>query len=139
MIVVPKTSRLKLLDMLFRIPFDNTLVLKIRLWKNNIVPDLDTLTGTLTPCAFTGYADYSFPAADNPFSALSGTQAQMLLSGTMREWECTAAPETIYGWALLGDDDDLLLVERYDTPHVLIVGSIHRLYPYVNLGKIVGD
>jgi hypothetical protein len=32
-----------------------------------------------------------------------------------------------------------LLCERYDTPQVLEVGSVHTLYPLIDLGKLLAD
>lgn len=139
MIVVPKNARVRWLDLMMRMLFDDTYVFKIRTFKNNIVPDLDTATVDLIESTYTGYSESAFTAGDNPGAALSGTQAQVLLNDAMYERTCTAAPETVYGWYLVNGDDDIMLVERYATPHILAVGSVHRLYPYVNLGKLIGD
>lgn len=139
MIVCPKVGRVALLDKLFRLAQGAEEDLSIGLFKNDTVPDVNTVGEDLIPCVFDGYSIRTFDRSTNGAAALSGTQAQMLLSGGMLEWECTASPETIYGWFLVDATPTLLLVERYDVPHVLIAGSIHRLYPYVNLGKIVAD
>lgn len=139
-IVVPKEGRLWWAGKLFNTGLLNTEAFKLQLFKNNVTPDVNTVRADLTPATFTGYASYDFPLADNGAVALSGNMARTLLTNDSRSWTCTASPDTIYGWFLTNDDDDtVLLAERYASPHVLIAGSVHTLFPYVLFGKLLAD
>lgn len=139
MIVVVKTARVQLLDKLFKSGVLVTDDYTLKLFKNDAVPDIDFGAGDLTECAFTGYAAHNFTVNDNGGAALNGTQARLLLTGASRTWTCTAAPETVYGWYVIDGAGNLQFAERYANPHVLAIGSVHTLFPYLSLGKLIAD
>lgn len=139
-IMVPKEGRLWWASRLFVAGIPNTEALKLQLFKSDTTPTVNTVRADLTPCAFTGYAAYNFPLSENGAVALSGNMARSLFTNGSRSWTCTAAPETIYGWFLTNNaDDTILLCERYASPHVLIALSVHTLFPYVMMGKLLAD
>lgn len=140
MIVVPKQGRLTLASLLFLGGASPDVQWKLKLFKNDHTPGLNDLPGDYTESAFGGYTHVPFELADNTTPALSGNMARTLLTGEARVWTCAASPETIYGWYLTNEDEDVVLMaERYATPHVLGIGSVHTLYPYVLLGKLLAD
>lgn len=139
-IVVPKAARAILSDWLWLSEIPNTHVLRIGLWKNNIFPDTLTTFGDLVEATFTPYNPVDFARSDNGASILSGNIAKTRMGNAAQVWTCNANPHTVYGWYLYSVDlAQLLLVERYDTPHVLQIGSTHTLFADVSLGKFIAD
>lgn len=108
---------------------------QIKLLKNNFTLDVTPGPGSLTEAAFGGYAPIDMTLDVSPAPVLDGDEYTVLLGAAPYVWDCTSAPETIYGWCLYsGDWEDFLILHKYDTPHVLEVGSRHTLYPSVRIG-----
>lgn len=140
MIVVPTEGRLWLADRLWRLDWPDSDGFRLHLYSSNYTPVLASEAADFTECAFTGYSQVSIPKGDNPAPILVANQAQVLLGNTSHEWTATGALETIYGWYLTDESNSVcVLAEKYVTPHVLANGSVHTLFPYVNLGKLIAD
>lgn len=140
MIVVPKAARATLADWLWLEEVSGNHNLQIGLFKNDYTPDVLTAFGDLVVATFTGYAAVDFTRSDNGASILSGNIARTKFFNQLLQWHCNGAPHTVYGWWLKSTDlNQLLLVERYTTPHVLQVGSVHTLDAQASLGKFLAD
>lgn len=108
---------------------------RVVLFSNNFTPDLETELADLTLCTFTGYADAEtyWGAATGP--TFVGDDAVIRMTGNPITWDCSALPQAIRGWALVGIPNDLVyFVEKYDVPHDLEVGSRHTLYLDIGVG-----
>src|SRR5436190_15407884 len=129
-IVVPKAGRVLLADVLWRLNWSGGVPYRLRLFKNDYIPDINSGLVDLTEATFTGYAEKEILRGDNGASVLAGSVGRVLLGNAGQVWDCTGAPHTIFGWYLTNEDGDtLMLVERYQTPHVLSIGSRHTLFP----------
>lgn len=99
------------------------------LFVNDHTPTPTSLTDDFVNASFTGgdpilvtLGDFTGPDAD-------GDDRVMHVVPSPLVWNCTGSPETVYGWYLYDiDNDHWLMGEKYDTPHVLEVGSRHTLY-----------
>lgn len=142
MIVLPNLGRLWLAQTLWNevAAYDPTLT--VQLFTNDYAPVVGSVNADFTRAVFTGYASVDYLRSNISLAAMAGNEARVLLSGANPvQWTCTANPQTIYGWFLtLNNADGIpILAERYDVPVALQVGSVHTLYPYVDLGKFLAD
>lgn len=110
-------------------------------YEMRLVTDDFTLAASLTPddlsyATFSGSSPIGFLLSDGaPAVVMDGGDATVLLRDEPFVWDCTASPQTVYGWALYSADlEELLAVEKYSTPHVLEVGSRHTLYASIRIG-----
>lgn len=140
MIVAHLTGRLHLAQKVFKQDAPDTDQYLIGLLVN-VAPlvaadDIDDVE----PAGFTGYAAVNFTKADNGAPAMAGTAARTLLTGDYVEWTATGAHETVTGWYLAtGDGNTLIFSEEFPDPIDTSDDPIIRLYPYVDLGKLVAD
>jgi len=103
--------------------------IRVILFSNEVGENLDAELADFTESAFGGYADVDtyWGGASGP--VYIGDDAAIRITGAPMHWDCTADPETIRGWAILGvPSDDVYFYEEYDTPHELEVGSRHTLF-----------
>jgi len=109
--------------------------LTVKLFKVNYTPTTISEEADFTEAEFTGYAPATTTYGDTSGPTLATDDQVMRISGAPLVWDCTAAPETIYGWYLVDDlSGDVLFAEKYDTPHVLEVGSRHTLFLDIAIG-----
>lgn len=89
---------------------------EVVLWKNDIVPAVDTVLADLELATFDGYAASS---AVTWSAALHESDAEFIVSGGDKVFICTGdtTPNLIYGWALTdGAGTNLLFAKRFDQP-----------------------
>lgn len=88
---------------------------KIRLFKNDVQPDMDTVIGDLTTADYTGYGDSAELVWGTPYANAEG--AIEMAAGSV-EFSPTgdAATCTIYGYAILDSAGGLFACERLDEP-----------------------
>ncbi|MBN9118699.1 MAG: hypothetical protein J0I06_06005 [Planctomycetes bacterium] len=88
--------------------------------------------------SFSGYSRTPVPPSSQGDVTWDGDDPLIQIKGEALVWDCTADPQTIYGWIMFDADNDLYLFgEQYDTPHVLSVGSRHTLYASIKVSLCV--
>lgn len=91
--------------------------IRVRLFKNNFVPDADTVRGDFTQADFTGY---TLKSLTNPFGAVTTTAAgyAQIQSPDVLTWAPTDGlrPNTIYGYWLEDDTPTVYWCEKFDAP-----------------------
>lgn len=108
---------------------------RVILFSNEVGINLDAVLADFTESAFTGYAPVEtyWGAATGP--TLVGDDAVIRVTGSPLHWDCSGAPETIHGWAIVGEpSDEVYFYEEYVVPHVLEVGSRHTLFLDIGQG-----
>jgi len=109
---------------------------RVRLFTNDVDIPLDADVGLFTEATFGGYAEVVTTPGDTTGPTLADDDQSMRITGAPIDWDCSADPETIRGWFLYDfDNDKVLFAEKYEEPHVLEVGSRHRLYLDIKLGQ----
>lgn len=101
----------------------------IILSKTNFTETVDGPAG-FTEATFTGYAPITRAVGTMGAAALVGDDAVVALDGgTPFQWDCTGAPDTIYGWALVNPSNGFVYAcEKYSAFQILSVGSRHSLF-----------
>ena len=118
-------------------PFPATNHFEVHLFKTAVTPVIGSVPGDFTDCTFTGYAARDHVYGDNPDPVADGTFQTVTPIGSPYSWDCTAAPDTVYGWWIRDVTNDVVLfAEKYDVPHVLAVGSRHTLDLKIRFGQI---
>lgn len=112
-LVVPDEGEVSLLDML--VDGDGFSSVRIRLYKNNLTPDEDTVYGDMTECDFSGYAQVtpSFGAA----SVVS--HKGKIVDSAARNFTHNGGgtSNTVYGYYVVDSTGTRLLwVERFASP-----------------------
>lgn len=101
----------------------------LRLFQNAVTPGVGDPIGVFTESTFGGYAAITKTWGDNTGPVASGDDQVITMAGDSFVFDCTSAPETIYGWYLVNAaTGDWLFAEDYATPHVLAIGTRHRLF-----------
>jgi len=110
-------------------------VTRLILWVNDITPDHDTVVADLTPATFGGYIFATLVDSLWQTPELVSGCASVQYDTVPITWTvATTAGETLYGWALLDVDDDVIrFVQRFEPGDVnpLAVGDVVRLLPLI--------
>lgn len=115
--IFPKEGRRLVINKLL----NNGGTTKVKLFKNNIVPDADTVLGDLTEADFDGYAELN---PTGTAATINGSnQGEVEYDALTFTRASTGAAQTIYGYYLKAVDDFanpyLLLVELFPAPVVV--------------------
>jgi len=108
----------------------------VHLFVNDITPVPATPLVSFTEASFGSYALVGRTYGTTTGPTLDGDDQQVRMGGDFFEFNCTSAPETVYGWYLTDDaSGEWLLADKYDTPHVLEVGAVHRVFIDPKVGQ----
>jgi len=103
----------------------------IELYQNDYTPDDDTEIGDFDPADFDGY----FPAVIG-----GGSWTAPVIVDDVAESEglptpvysCEGGEQTVYGWFMYPDGDTTVVAaQRFDTPRVMVLGSVEALDPFI--------
>jgi hypothetical protein len=115
-LLVPDEGEVRMLDML--VNGDTFTDVRLRLYKNNLTPDQDTVYIDLDEATFPGYAEQtpSFGAA----SIVSHKGKIVDTSARSFVWSGSASPENIYGYYVVDIGTFAVLwVQRFSSPQVM--------------------
>jgi len=91
---------------------------EIRLFGNDIAPDINSAVGSFTQPTFTTYAGIplvmSLPFLNDQLVAIAASQTVL--------WRCTVAPVapvTVYGIYVVDLAGNLFMAQRFDTPQII--------------------
>ena len=131
-IVVPNESEKSLLDKMIKESSEDYL---IRLFKNNIAPDSDTVLTDFTEADFTGYTEITLLRADWD-DAITVDKKGETNHATV-SWVCSGDCNEIYGDYIVGKDSgDLLWCERFASSRNLDVGDTLNIDPKMTLKEV---
>lgn len=109
---------------------------RLILFTNAATFGVNPAVGDFVEAEFGGYDPKAFLITDQLAPTLDGDDYVVSINGGPQVWDCTSAPETIRGWALLlPATNGVFAYDVYETPHVLEVGSRHTLYADVKIGQ----
>lgn len=131
-IIVPNESEKSLLDKMVKESSEDYL---IRLFKNNLVPDSDTVLTNFTEADFTGYTEMTLLRADWDDAITVDKKAET--NHAEVSWECEGSCNKIFGYYIVGKiSGDLLWSERFATPRSLVVGDFLNVNPKMTLKEV---
>lgn len=113
--VIPTTEQLTILAALINTgaPFEAPIV---KLFQNDVVPDVNTVLADLDEADFAGYADVNGPTWGTPYIDVDGNA---LVTAASHEFVASGPTpaNTIYGWYMTDDPaTKLLAAYRFSTP-----------------------
>jgi len=95
---------------------------KVRLFMNDVTPDMDTVLGDLTTATYTGYADSADLVWGVPYVNSLGA-VEMAAGSVEFSPSDDAAPCTIYGYAILDEAAGLFAAERIEPPFPMVAAD----------------
>lgn len=103
----------------FGIPMNATF--ELHLFKNDIVPDVNTVLTDFEEADFSGYALKTGPAAPPPFYVTDSANAVQLPPHAVFQLSALTIVNTVYGFYVVinGPPARLLYCQRFDTPVAL--------------------
>lgn len=92
----------------------------IKLFKNNITPNLSTLVADFTEADFTGYVKQTLSAPVGPFiDPINGGVSIKLGDHLFVTTSPLTVGNTIYGWWVEDASGNLIAAQAFDTPYVI--------------------
>jgi len=109
---------------------------KMMLFKNDILPNKQTVLDDLITCDFDGYADSAALVWGQSHYDISGNAVATAPLVTFTSTGMTK-PNTVYGWALKdGGGATLLRTRRFDEPVAMTeLNQVMQVLPLINLGE----
>jgi hypothetical protein len=134
MIVVPDIAELELLSKILK---DEDAILN--LYKNNYIPNEDSLLSSFTVADFDGYVsktlvktNWSVPTSEYPGVPCNDNEAVSRYAE--QSWTCGIAGNTVYGYYVVGVTSAVLLwADSFAVAKVLEEGDILRIIPKLQL------
>jgi len=108
----------------------------VRLFKAGYSPTPSSDVGDFTEATFGGYvyAARTWGESAGPTLETDDEAVDMHPDGFV--FDCTSDPETIYGWYMVDPaSGHVVFAEEYAVPHVLEVGSRHRVFIKISTGQ----
>lgn len=104
---------------------------KYRLFQNNVTPDHNTTSATLTEATFSGYTSGGVALSGGAVSgSLDGSGRAVATWNSITYTKSGATGNTIYGYYCVDSSGNLLWVERFDSPIAMTTdGSFITLVP----------
>lgn len=103
----------------------------VSLFKNNETVDDDSTAVDFVTATFTGYANVGFDSSDWD-DALEVLNLGIIVLSFDPHFDSTdATPQTVYGWILIDEDDDIVVCgQNFDSPITIVSGARLTLTPF---------
>lgn len=133
-LVVPTVGELELLDKLLKDALAVNEDYTLKLYKNNVAPDENSLPATFTECDFSGYAEKTLSRAS--WSSAVTISGKATSQYPQQAWTCGPTGNTIYGYYILGSNSGVLLwAEKFSASRPVEDGDIFQLTPTFTLNS----
>lgn len=108
---------------------------KIRLFKNDLVPDAETVIGDVTPADFDGAAAITLDPDEWQSPVNVGGRAETQYGTVAQQWtNGGGASQTVYGYYCTNEAGDVLLwVERFSAPIDVAPAGVVEVLPKFTL------